>query len=47
MWHRLNARADVEILGRFPMLAEGPKVQNDSLVVRENLQVGPEAAPEK
>lgn len=46
MWDRLNARADVEILDRFPMLAEGPKSPNGSLVVRENLPLDPvETAP--
>ena len=45
MWDRLNARADVEILDRFPMLAEGPKLRNDTLVVREHLPLAPEAMP--
>ena len=37
MWDQLNARADVEIFERFPMLVKGPKLSNDSLVVREHL----------
>lgn len=41
MWDRLNARADVEILDRFPMLVESPKLRNDSLLVREHLPLAP------
>lgn len=41
MWDRLDARADVEILDRFPMLAEGPRLGDDSLVVREHLPLAP------
>lgn len=37
MWDQLNARADVEIFERFPMLVKGPKIRNDSLVVHEHL----------
>lgn len=44
-WDRLNARADIEILDRFPMLAQGPKVPDDSLVVREHLPPGPVDSP--
>ena len=32
MWNKLDARADVEILERFPKLATAPKVDRDSLI---------------
>ncbi|MCJ1462892.1 hypothetical protein MMC07_001496 [Pseudocyphellaria aurata] len=41
MWDQLNARADLEILDRFPMLAKGPRLHIDSLVAREDLPPAP------
>lgn len=37
IWDNLSARADVEILERFPMLAKGPRLNDDPLAVVANL----------
>lgn len=37
IWDNLNARADVEILERFPMLAKRPRLNDDPLAVSANL----------
>lgn len=37
IWDNLNARADVEILERFPMLAKRPRLNDDPLAVSPNL----------
>ena len=37
LWAKLNARADVEILNRYPQLREGPRLEYNSLSVRKNL----------
>lgn len=35
MWDKLEARADVEVFGRFPKLATAPKMDQESLVEQE------------
>lgn len=47
MWERLNARADVEILDKFPMLAKGPNLGDGSLTVHENLPQPPKGNLQK
>ncbi|MCJ1450700.1 hypothetical protein MMC28_001033 [Mycoblastus sanguinarius] len=37
MWDKLEARADVEVFERFPKLLNGPKMDQDSLMVEDNL----------
>ena len=37
IWDNLNARADVEILERFPLLAKRPRLNDDPLAVGTNL----------
>ncbi len=37
LWGKLDSKADLEIFERFPKLATGPKMDQDSLVVREDL----------
>lgn len=37
IWDSFNARADVEILERFPMLAKRPRLDDDPLAVSANL----------
>lgn len=37
LWGKLNSKADLEIFERFPKLATGPKMDQDSLVVGEDL----------
>ena len=41
-WDQLDSKADLEIFRRFPKLATGPKMDEDSLVVGEDLRT---AAP--